>query len=77
MDGTDNVIDFTGITRLDIDSSRMLRNIADEKPRCAFVITWPEDGSMPSYYSNTTDMAVVLLRLQQFIHKYYNGDFNG
>lgn len=63
------------ITKHDIDAVAMLRNIADEKPKHAFVITWPEDGSMPNYHSSTGDTAVVLLRLHEFVHKYYSGDF--
>lgn len=46
-------------------------------PKHAFVICWPEDGKLPSYHSTTGDIPVVLLRLQEFIHKYYNGEFNG
>lgn len=71
------IVQFPGITRLDIDTANMLRNIADSEPAFAFVITWPEDGSMPEYFCNTSDTPIVLMRLQQFIHKYYNGDFSG
>lgn len=71
-----NIITFTGMTKNDIDAPTMLRNIAEEKPKNAFVIVWPEDGSLPTYHSSTSDMPVVLMRLQEFIHKYYNGDFS-
>jgi hypothetical protein len=63
------------ITTLDISASQMLINISEDKPKNAFVIAWPEDGSMPTYHSSTSDVPVILLRLQEFIHKYYNGDF--
>lgn len=63
-------------TRLDIPAGKMLREIAKEKPENAFVIAWPNDGAMPEYYSSTGDIPVVLMRLQEFAHKYYNGDFS-
>lgn len=70
----DNVIevDFRKLT-----APVMLERIARDWPdaKAAFVIVWPGDGSMPQYFSNTADNAVVMLRLQQFIHKWYNGDF--
>lgn len=72
-----NVINFTGLTINNIDASTMLKNIAEEKPKNVFVIVWPEDGSMPTYHGSTSDMPVVLMRLQEFIHKYYSGDFSG
>jgi len=71
-----NIVQFDGFTSLDIDTAEMLRNIADEKPANAFVVVWPEDGSLPTYHSNTSDVPVILMRLNEFIHQYYNGDFN-
>lgn len=70
-----NIIPFTGITKLDLNAARMLRNIADEEPEFAFVVCWPKDGSMPTYHSNTGDAPVVLYQLQKFIHKELAGDF--
>lgn len=70
-----NVIKFPGITKHDIQADDMLRSIAENKPLHAFVICWPEDGSMPTYHSSTADTPVVLMRLNEFIHQYYNGDF--
>jgi hypothetical protein len=46
----------------------MLRVIADSKPKNAFVISWPEDGSVPTYHSSTGDIACILFRLQTFMH---------
>ncbi len=74
---TNNIVPFTGITKHDLTASTMLENIAAENPKNVFLIVWPEDGSMPTYHSNTCDIAVVLMRLNQFIHQYYNGDFEG
>lgn len=71
-----NVIKLNIKTRADLPADQMLRNIAEEDPGNAFLIVWPKDGSMPSYHSSTGDMPVVLLRLQEFIHKYYSGEFN-
>jgi len=60
----------------DLPPSEMLKEIAKKDMRAAFVITWPSDGSMPTYHSSTTDTPVILMRLQEFIHKVYNGDFD-
>ena len=73
---SNNVIKIDFYTDKDIDASKMLEAIAEEKPKNAFVIVWPEDGSLLTYHSSTGDTPVVLLRLQEFIHKYYNGDFD-
>ena len=64
------------ITKHDLQADVMLQNIAEEKPKNAFVIAWPEDGSMPTYHSSTGDTPVVLMRIQEFVHKYYSGDFS-
>lgn len=64
-------------TRVDLNAEDMLRAIAENKPKHAFVICWPEDGGQPTYHSSTGDMPVVLMRLNGFIHKFYNGDFGG
>lgn len=53
----------------------MLRHIADSNPRHAFVIVWPEDGSLPTYHSSTGDVPTILMRLNEFSHKWYSGDF--
>lgn len=58
-----------------IDSVDMLHAIAKQNPRFAFVISWPEDGGSPTYHSTTRDSSMILLELNRFIHKYYNGDF--
>lgn len=70
-----NVIKLDLFTKNDIDSQYMLRNIADSDPENVFVICWPKDGTMPTYHSSTNDTSVVLLRIQEFIHRFYNGDF--
>ena len=72
---TDNVIKMPGICYSATPAVDMLREIADSAPKHAFVITWPEDGKMPTYYSSTGDMPVVLMRLNEFIHKVYGGEF--
>ena len=69
-----NIIQFPDISPL--TASDMLRNIADnDAPKYAFVICWPEDGTMPTYHSNTKDIPVTLMRLQEFVHRCYNGEF--
>ena len=64
------------ITRDDLNASKMLRVIAKDKPEYVFVIAWPKDGMMPTYHSNTSDTPIILMRIQQFIHKFYSGDFD-
>lgn len=53
-----------------------LAKIAKEKPAFCFVVVWPADGSMPTYHSNVGDMPTVLMRVNEFVHKHYNGDFS-
>ena len=71
---TDNIINFKHYT--ENDPADMLKAIAEEDPNDFFAIVFPKDGSIPTYHSSTGDMPVVLMRLQEFIHKYYNGDFS-
>lgn len=64
------------LTTENINCARMLEEIAKSNPKNAFVVVWPEDGSEPSYHSSTGDMPTVLMRLNGFIHAFYNGEFN-
>lgn len=75
MNDNSNVINFPGLTRLDLDSEAMLKEIAKQKPHRVFCIVWPEEGNMPTYHSNTSDVPLICFRLQEFIHKTFNGDF--
>lgn len=59
------------ITKCDIPADSMLREIAKSEPDHAFVVCWPKDGSFPTYHCTTSDMPVVLHRLQTFIHRYF------
>lgn len=70
-----DVIKMKIITKNDISASDMLKNIACENPNHAFVVVWPNDGSMPTYHSSTSDVSIVLMRINEFVHKFYNGDF--
>lgn len=63
------------ITKNNINPISMLREIAKKKPKNAFVIIWPEDGSMPTYHSSTSDISIILMRIREFEHKYFSGDF--
>lgn len=71
-----NLIKFPGAYYGETTAADMLRKIAEDEPKYAFVISWPKDGKRPTYHSNTSDVPVILLRLQQFIHKLFNGDFS-
>lgn len=63
------------ITKHSLEADEMLKTIAESKPNDAFVICWPQDGKMPTYHCSTGNIPVVLMRVQEFIHKYYSGDF--
>ena len=71
-----DVVKLDIFTKKDISAADMLTNIAEQKPSNCFVIVWPSDETMPTYHSSTGDVAVVLMRCQEFIHKFYNGDFS-
>ena len=60
----------------DLKASDMLKEIAKLNPDEAFVICWPEDGGIPTYHCSTGNSPVVLMRLNEFIHKFYNGEFD-
>ena len=64
------------ITRLDLDSAKILESIAEDKPDKVFVICWPDNGGPPTYHTNTADIPAVLFRLREFEHKFFNGDFD-
>lgn len=54
----------------------MLKDIIARKPKYAFVIEWPEDGSEPSFHTSTSDMPVLAMRLQNFLVEAYSGKLN-
>lgn len=64
-----------GFTDEDINASNMLQEIAKSNPKHAFVISWPADGTIPTYHSSTGDTPVILMRLQEFIHQMFSGEF--
>lgn len=70
-----NIIKLPLVTKHDINATSMLEKIAKGLPAQAFVIVWPDDGSMPTYHSSTGDIPVVLMRLREFEHKYFSGEF--
>ena len=70
-----NVIKLPALWHSDLNAEDVLFAIAASKPKHAFVITWPEDGSMPTYHSSTSDTPVVVYRINEFLHKLYSGEF--
>ncbi|MBL8713207.1 MAG: hypothetical protein JNM12_09925 [Alphaproteobacteria bacterium] len=70
-----NVVKFPGLYYGDIPAAEMLENIAADKPKHAFVIVWPEDGSMPTYHSSTSDTPIIVYRINEFLHRLFNGEF--
>lgn len=75
MKDKDNVVRLQTLTKLDIPVDVVLENIKEEDYNHIFLIGWPKDGSMPKYHSTTGDAPVVMHRLNDFIHKFYNGEF--
>lgn len=71
-----SVIKFPGHYYKDTAASDTLHAIAKDDPKFVFVIAWPKDGTRATYHSNTSDVPTIVLRLQQFIHKLFNGDFS-
>lgn len=72
---TAKIIIFPRDTHGPLKADQMLRNIADEQPSHAFVITWPKDGKPPSYHSSTEDVPVIVHRLLTFLSKLYGGEY--
>ncbi|TXH54894.1 MAG: hypothetical protein E6Q97_09915 [Desulfurellales bacterium] len=70
-----NIVKFPGKVYQDLPADEMLAAIAEQKPLKVFVIVWPEDGTRPTYHSNTSDIPVIVLRIQQFLHKLFSGVF--
>lgn len=69
------IIEFPGKYYGEARADDVLRAIAEQNPSKVFVVVWPEDGGRPTYHSNTADVPVIVLRLQQFLHKLFRGDF--
>lgn len=69
-----NVIKFPYPTTMDLDASKMLKEIAKNKPAHALVITWGE-GEEASYHSNIADGGDLLWQVQIFINRLTNGEF--
>lgn len=69
------VIKIEFMTKHDISAEEMLNNIATLKPKHAFVIVWPEDGSEPTFHSSTGDAVTILYRIREFEHSLFSGDF--
>ena len=71
------IIHMYDATHLDQAVEEVLQGVLAKEPQHVFVIAWPADGSLPTYHSTTSDFPVVLMRLREFEHKYFNGDFTG
>ncbi len=64
-------------TNLDQRADEILQAVLDNNPAHLFIIAWSKDGSLPTYHSTTSDFPTVLMRLREFEHKFFNGDFSG
>lgn len=57
-------------------TEKMFNFISESKPKFAFVIEWPADGSNPVAHTSTEDAPVLLFRLQEFINKTLSGRYD-
>jgi hypothetical protein len=71
-----DIIDYPGITIQSLNAPDVLREIADENPKHAFVIMWPKDGRCPTFHSSTEDMPVILYQIERFKHFIFSGGFD-
>lgn len=65
---TDNVVRFTGITKLDIDPALVLRDATDEGLAEVVVIGFAKDGS-EYFASSIADGGTVLWHMERAKHK--------
>jgi hypothetical protein len=70
-----DIIHMYETTALDQRPEEVIEGVLANKPAHLFIIAWPSDGSKPTYHSTTSDAPVILMRLAEFQHKYFNGDF--
>lgn len=59
-----------------LEAREMLRSVAEENPKEAFLIVWPEDGPTEVYNHTERDAASLVHTLNTFIHQIYNGDYD-
>jgi hypothetical protein len=60
------IIELDVITKLDLNASEILREIAKEDPKHVFLVVWPKDGGHPTFHASTSDTPVVLYQLERF-----------
>lgn len=51
--------------------------IKENNPRHAFVIGWDNIRGRATFHSTTGDNTVIIFRLQEFMHRFYNGEYDG
>jgi hypothetical protein len=62
------IIELDVITKLDLDASEILSEIAKEDPKHVFLVVWPKDGGHPTFHASTSDTPVVLYQLESEAH---------
>ncbi len=71
------VVEFTGITKLDIDPKKVIRHFVENPPKKIFVIAWgDEDDDKIEYYSSVSNKYEVSYMVQDYLHRCFNGDFS-
>ncbi|MBL3677554.1 MAG: hypothetical protein JKP92_08660 [Alphaproteobacteria bacterium] len=68
------IIELDVITKLDLDASEILSEIAKEDPKHVFLVVWPKDGGHPTFHASTSDTPVVLYQLERFKHFIFSED---
>jgi hypothetical protein len=68
------IIELDVITKLDLNASEILREIAKEDPKHVFLVVWPKDGGHPTFHASTSDTPVVLYQLERFKHFIFSED---
>ena len=74
MNDNSNVVKLNMYTRLNLEASDILHEIANEKPDKVLVITWNDAGDY-TFHSNIADAHANTYAAQKFIHKMMAGDF--
>lgn len=71
---SENVIEFTGITKLDIPAETILRRASEEGLTAVLVIGWDEDKVLRAF-STTADVGANLELCEMFKYQLISGEF--
>lgn len=66
------VLEFTGMTRLDIPPEKILKGVATMKPRHVFIISEDDDGEL-HYFCSSADCGRMLLYIKKIENRIVDG----